>query len=157
MFLALTNVRLGAWLPNPLCRSEAGQPARLDRPRAPQDQRARIFRREIFGIHPDHSRMLLCTDGGHYDNLGLVEALRHRYEQIYCIDASGATEPMADTLAGALMLAREELGIEIDLQHPEDLTAGSGTAEPSRSSIPDIEVSRHLGQSPTQEPAIKMR
>ena len=125
VFLALTNVRLGAWLPNP--RFVALKQANLHDwtvPGLPRIRGLGYFAREIFGIHSDHSRMLLCTDGGHYDNLGLVEALRHRYELIYCIDASGATEPMADTLAGALMLAREELGVEIDLQDPEDLARG---------------------------------
>lgn len=127
VFLALTNVRLGAWLPNP--RFVALKQANLHDwtvPGLPRIRGLGYFAREILGIHSDHSRMLLCTDGGHYDNLGLVEALRHRYEQICCIDASGATEPMADTLAGALMLAREELGIEIELKSPEDLAAGSG-------------------------------
>ena len=57
--------------------------------------------------------MLLCTDGGHYDNLGLVELLRRRCKLIYCIDASGAALPLADALAGAITLAREELGVEI--------------------------------------------
>jgi hypothetical protein len=127
VFLALTNVRLGAWLPNP--RFVALKGANLDDwtvPGLPRIRRLGYFAREIFGIHPDHSQLLLCTDGGHYDNLGLVETLRHRYELIYCFDASGATQPMADTLAGALMLAREELGVEIELDKPENLVAGSG-------------------------------
>ena len=129
VFLALTNVRLGAWLPNP--RFVALKRANLDNwtvPGLPRIRSLAYFAREILGIHSDQSRLLLCTDGGHYDNLGLVETLRHRYELIYCFDASGATEPMADTLAGALMLAREELGVEIDLDNPEDLVPGSGTA-----------------------------
>jgi hypothetical protein len=127
VFLALTNVRLGAWLPNP--RFVALKKANLDDwtvPGLPRIRGLAYFAREIFGIHSDHSRLLLCTDGGHYDNLGLVETLRRRYDLIYCFDASGATEPMADTLAGALMLAREELGIEIEFDDPEDLVPGSG-------------------------------
>jgi len=127
VFLALTNVRLGAWLPNP--RFVALKEANLDDwtvPGLPRIRGLAYFAREVFGIHSDHSRLLLCTDGGHYDNLGLVETLRRRYELVYCFDASGATEPMADTLAGALMLAREELGVEIELDDPEDLVPGSG-------------------------------
>jgi hypothetical protein len=127
VFLALTNVRLGAWLPNP--RFVALKCANLDDwtvPGLPRIRGLTYFAREIFGIHPDHSRLLLCTDGGHYDNLGLVETLRCRPELVYCFDASGATEPMADTLAGALMLAREELGVEIQLDESEDLVPSSG-------------------------------
>ena len=128
VFLALTNVRLGAWLPNP--RFVALKCANLHDwtvPGLPRIRGLAYFAREIFGIHPDHSRLLLCTDGGHYDNLGLVETLRHRPELVYCFDASGATKPMADTLAGALMLAREELGVTIELEKAEHLVPSSGT------------------------------
>jgi hypothetical protein len=127
VFLSLTNVRLGAWLPNP--RFVALKCANLDDwtvPGLPRIRGLAYFAREIFGIHSDHSRLLLCTDGGHYENLGLVETLRHRPETVYCFDASGATEPMADTLAGALMLAREELGVEVTLNRWQDLVPGSG-------------------------------
>jgi hypothetical protein len=127
IFLTLTNVRLGAWLPNP--RFVALKEANLydwTVPGLPRIRGLGYFAREIFGIHSDHSRLLLCTDGGHYENLGLVETLRRRHDLVYCFDASGATEPMADTLAGALMLAREELGVEIELDDWEDLVPGSG-------------------------------
>ena len=114
VFLAIANARLGAWLPNP--RFVALKCDHLDDwtiPGFPARRRLSYFAREIFGIHPSTSRLLLCTDGGHYDNLGLVELLRRRCQRIYCIDASGASQPLADALAGAITLAREELGVEI--------------------------------------------
>ncbi len=127
VFLALTNVRLGAWLPNPrFLALKCANPDDWTVPDLPRIRGLSYFAREILGIHSDHSRLLLCTDGGHYENLGLVETLRHRPELVYCFDASGATKPMADTLAGALMLAREELGVEITLDRWEDLVPGSG-------------------------------
>ncbi len=127
LFLALTNARLGAWLPNPRFVALKNQ-RREDWtvPGLPRIRGLAYFAREIFGIHSDQSRLLLCTDGGHYDNLGLVETLRHHPARIYCFDASGASDPMSDTLAGALMLAREELGVEIELDDPNQLVAGSG-------------------------------
>ena len=77
--------------------------------------------------------MLLCTDGGHYDNLGLVELLRRKCSHIYCFDASGASRPLADTLAGAMTLAHEELGVELVFDHPYGLVAGGSTPlEPER-------------------------
>jgi len=114
VFLAIANARLGAWLPNP--RFVALKRDNLDNwtiPGFPARRRLSYFAREIFGIHPSTGRLLLCTDGGHYDNLGLVELLRRRCKLIYCIDASGASQPLADALAGAITLAREELGVEI--------------------------------------------
>ena len=126
VFLAIANARLGAWLPNP--RFVALKRDNLDDwtiPGFPARRRLSYFAREIFGIHPSTGRLLLCTDGGHYDNLGLVELLRRRCKLIYCIDASAASQPLADALAGAITLAREELGVEITLPNQVlDLAAG---------------------------------
>ena len=116
VFLAIANARLGAWLPNPRYVALKLEGDNLDNwtiPGFPARRRLSYFAREIFGIHPSTGRLLLCTDGGHYDNLGLVELLRRRCKRIYCIDASGASQPLADALAGAITLAREELGVEI--------------------------------------------
>ncbi len=116
VFLTIANARLGAWLPNP--RFVALKRANLHDwtiPGFPARRRLSYFAREIFAIHPSTGRLLLCTDGGHYDNLGLMELLRRRCKVIYCIDASGASQPLADALAGAITLAREELGVEIVL------------------------------------------
>jgi hypothetical protein len=83
VFLALTNVRLGAWLPNPWFVALKRQ--HLDDwtiPGLPSRRRLILLAREIFGIHPSWARMLLCTDGGHYDNLGLIELLRLRCKSL---------------------------------------------------------------------------
>jgi hypothetical protein len=114
VFLAVANARLGAWLPNPFFVAlKHADLANWTIPGLPGRRRLSYFAREIFAIHPSTGRMLLCTDGGHYENLGLVELLRRRCKVIYCIDASGASQPLADALAGAVTLAREELGVEI--------------------------------------------
>ncbi len=128
VFLTIANARLGAWLPNP--GFVALKRANLHDwtiPGFPARRRLSYFAREIFAIHPSTGRLLLCTDGGHYENLGLVELLRRRCKLIYCIDASGASQPLADALAGAITLAREELGVEIILTNQVfDLVPGDG-------------------------------
>jgi hypothetical protein len=125
LFLSLVNLRLGAWLPNPYYVAlKASRPHDWTIPGLPRIRRLDYFAREIFGIHPSKGRMLLCTDGGHYENLGLVELLRRRPSLIYCFDASGASPPLAGTLSQAITLAREELGVEIDLNHPYTLVPG---------------------------------
>ena len=125
VFLAISNARLGAWLPNPnFVEFKLRNPGDWTIPGLPNRRRLNYFAREIFGIHPSTSRLLLCTDGGHYDNLGLVELLRRRCERIYCIDASAAALPLDDSLAAAITLAREELGVEIDLDAPLELVPG---------------------------------
>jgi len=78
VFLALSNARLGAWLPRPVGYFVALKLQHLDDwtiPGLPATRRLSYFAREIFGIHPGTGRMLLCTDGGHYDNLGLWNAV----------------------------------------------------------------------------------
>ena len=124
--LALSNVRLGTWLPNPGFLAELARPkAGWRTPRLPNARRLPYQLREIIGAYPAEGRMLLCTDGGHWENLGLVELLRHRCRTVVCIDASGDAPPFAATLAEAITLAYEELGVRIRLQDPEVLVPGS--------------------------------
>jgi hypothetical protein len=126
---ALSNARLGTWLPNPawLADRSAELPA-WGGPRLPRVRRLTYLIREVFGIYDDDDRLVLVTDGGHYDNLGLVELLRHRCRRVFVVDASADAPPLANTLAQAITLAREELGIEIELQDPLRLVPGSGQA-----------------------------
>jgi hypothetical protein len=131
--LALSNVRLGTWLPNPAFLAAIGRPkAGWRTPRLPNARRLPYQLREILGAYPAEGRMLLCTDGGHWENLGLVELLRHRCRTVYCIDASGDAPPFANTLAEAITLAYEELGVRITLPDPGGLVPGSAKPmEPS--------------------------
>ena len=127
LFLSLANLRLGAWLPNPyFVALKAKHLTDWTVPGLPRLRRLDYFAREIFGIHPSSGRMVLCTDGGHYDNLGLVELLRRRCALIFCFDASGPSRPLADTLAGTMTLAHEELGVEIELDDRYQLVVGGG-------------------------------
>lgn len=132
-FFALSNARLGAWLPNPAflyMRHREGADWRL--PRLPRLRRLTYLLREILGSFAVDDRLLFCTDGGHYENLGLVELLRHRCRLVYCIDASGDSPPFATTLAEAITLAYEELGVEITLDAPRDLVpGGANTLDPA--------------------------
>jgi hypothetical protein len=127
--LALSNARLGSWLPNPTYLHDVsadGAPWWL--PGLPRIRRLPYLFREIFGQLPPDNRLLLVTDGGHYENLGLVELVRHRCRTIVCIDASGDTPPFPQTLNEAVALAWEELGVRICIEGQLDLVPGS--AEP---------------------------
>jgi hypothetical protein len=130
-FMALANARLGVWLPNPQwiraleptmdratngdASSGTGQ-SRL----APfwyEKPRVSYILKEIFGMHAIDDRFLYITDGGHYDNLGLVELLRRGCNRVYVIDASGDEPGVFTTFGQAMALARAELGVhfEVDL------------------------------------------
>jgi hypothetical protein len=67
---------------------------------------------------------MYVTDGGHYDNLGLVEALRRGADHIVVLDASGDSVNTWSTLGGAFTLARSDAGVSIDTFNPETMVAG---------------------------------
>ncbi|MBT2393411.1 hypothetical protein J7E87_29360 [Streptomyces sp. ISL-1] len=129
--LALSNLRLGTWVPNPSYLAEiATYGPDWTMPRLPRVRRLRYQLQELLGRYSDTSPLLLCTDGGHFDNLGLVEVLRLRCRTIYVIDSSGDSPPLATTLAQAVTLAYEDLGVEIKFKQEEILKLVPGSAEP---------------------------
>jgi hypothetical protein len=90
---------------------------------------------QLFGINYDDARLVQLTDGGHYENLGLVEALRRRCRLIFCIDAGGDAPPLLSTLSDAMRLAEYELGVTIELNEHgpysvNNIAPGSGKPFP---------------------------
>lgn len=107
--LALANVRLGVWVPNPR-RLESLRAGRAPYPRP----RPIYLLKELLGRNSLNDRFLYVTDGGHYENLGLVELLRRGCTRIHCFDASGGRSLRA--LGEAIALARSELGVEVAIR-----------------------------------------
>jgi hypothetical protein len=138
--MALFDLRLGVWLPNPYTIAErltsrdvrdarAASP-NADRkvPRKSEDEiearreryQSRTARpggmyvfREAFGLNSLTRRFIYTTDGGHFDNLGLVELLRRGCGVIICLDAAGDDVRHFFTLSEALALARAEVGVDV--------------------------------------------
>lgn len=77
--------------------------------------RPTLIFRELFGYFRSTSRFVYVTDGGHYDNLGLVELIRRGCRQIYSFDAAGDKVDRFSTVADAVAIARTELGVRIEL------------------------------------------
>ena len=69
---------------------------------------------------------MYVTDGGHYDNLGLVEALRRGARHIVVLDASGDRTDTWFTLGGAIALARSDAGVNIVLDPTTMVEGGNG-------------------------------
>jgi Patatin-like phospholipase len=78
---------------------------------------------EAAGHTSYRSTWMCVTDGGHYDNLGLVEALQRRAElgltHILVLDASGDKANTFFTLGGSIALARCDAATEITLNPTE--------------------------------------
>ncbi|HSZ30637.1 MAG TPA: hypothetical protein VK784_12895 [Pseudonocardiaceae bacterium] len=66
------------------------------------------------------------TDGGHYDNLGLVEALHRNAKNIVVLDASGDSPHTWFTLGGAMELAWADAKVDIALDPSEMADDGRG-------------------------------
>lgn len=143
--LALTNARLGSWLPNPRFVRSRQEETSWWTPRLPSLRRVTYLLREVFGVYRADERLLYTTDGGHYENLALVELLRRRCTEIYCIDGSDDRPPLAGALGEALSLAYEELGVRIVLDAPTDLVAGS--ADPLAPTEPLAALNGRLARS----------
>lgn len=150
VLLAITGARLGSWLPNPCYLHDALNRAAADDwlvPRLPRSRSMVYLLREVVNSHPHSDRLLHTTDGGHYDNLGLIELLRRRCRTIYCIDASGDSPPMAETLAEAIARAYTELGVRIDVG-PDEFDLEPGTAE-TLTTAPGLQnLQNRLSRSP---------
>ncbi len=138
ILLTMANVRLGVWLPNPAViapdvQSAHAKPVALRQARMAAGrlmQRKPWYRRlilnlwqpgalalvkEMVGSCRIDGRWLYITDGGGYENLGLVEALRRKPAEVFCFDASGDTPGSFSTLGQAIALARTELSVNVDL------------------------------------------
>lgn len=108
--LAAVNVRLGAWVPNP---RHAEWFAGGAQPRV----HIGYLAKEILGqYHPERDPFVYVADGGHRENLGLVELLRMQPSTIVVVDASGDRPGSFSTLGEAAQLAALELDVEIDIE-----------------------------------------
>jgi hypothetical protein len=118
-FMAAINADLGMWLPNVRLLQVGGDAVALPTRYRPRPRLGYLFK-EILGVYSLDDRYVFITDGGHWDNLGLVELLRRRCDTIFCIDASGDPPGSFATLRETLNLASLELGFALeggDLDH----------------------------------------
>jgi hypothetical protein len=69
--------------------------------------------KEALGKASIYDRFLYITDGGHYDNLGLIEALRRKPTEIYVLDASNDPEDTFKALGRAIATARMDLDCDL--------------------------------------------
>lgn len=170
-FLATINADLGIWLPNVIAlqqeTSHRTDPAATDADAGRQTWWRRLrhglagstlprprmgyLLKEILGWYGKHDRYVFVTDGGHWDNLGLVELLRRNCNVIYCVDASGDPIGSFATLREALSLA----SLELDGFAADDLDVDSALAplkpindSAAPTNITKLEIRRQVGGEP---------
>jgi len=108
--LTLFNARLGWWLGHP----DEPKAVALSGPRFA----VRPMLRELLGRTDDRKPWLFVSDGGHFENLGLYEAVRRGCKAIVVIDAGCDPERKFDDLGNAIRKIRIDLNIAIKRKGP---------------------------------------
>ena len=145
ILLSAANARLGVWLPSPARvrdeiswakrhppRHDAGRHGPLRRIGSAmrrhwwQPDLKHLWAEAAGSLHLD-GRWIYITDGGHYENLGMVEALRREPDHLIVVDASGDGPGQFSTLGQAIALARSELGVQVDIKPAASLKADPQT------------------------------
>lgn len=103
--MALMNVRLGVWMPNPRLGDDA--PHGRARPH--------MLIKEMLGLARPTDRYVYVTDGGHFDNLGLVELLRRGCTTVISLDGGGDPPGAFRALGEAVALSRSELQVDVEV------------------------------------------
>lgn len=117
MLLAFFNIRLGVWIANPrfITQLEAAGLAEKDELSYARTGLGYLFK-EFFGIHDLDDPYLYLTDGGHWENTGLVELLRiPEITEIVCVDADSGPGDATSSLGKAIAIAPSECDIRIDI------------------------------------------
>lgn len=107
------NIRLGVWMPNPLV-PRARQAVRDRRGGAFAVGFSQLFM-EMVGLNPSRANVVYTTDGGHRENLGLVELLRRGCTEIWAVDSSTDPPGAAPSLMQTMLMAETDLGCRIEL------------------------------------------
>jgi hypothetical protein len=107
--LALLNVRLGFWLPNPRAVADPKMAATINR------AANWYFLQEMTGQLDEEKSFVYLTDGGHIENLGAYELLKRRCHLVIVIDAEADPDMNFDSLITLQRYARIDLGARIEL------------------------------------------
>ena len=104
------NVRLGWWLGNPGVHGQRTYEQAFPKPSI------KPMLAEAFGLTDDTSRHVYLSDGGHFENLGLLEMIVRRCHVIVLSDASADPDCDFTDLANALRKIRIDLGVPITVR-----------------------------------------
>jgi hypothetical protein len=108
----LLHYRLGWWLGNPGVHGQ-----RTYEQAFPQPSIKPMFS-DVFALNDDTFGYVYLSDGGHFDNLGLVEMILRRCHFMVLIDSGADPECSLGDLANAMRKVRIDLGVPIALRGP---------------------------------------
>lgn len=116
--MAVFNIRLGWWLPNPADPGHAPDLRRLGNLtwKSPGPQfLLKWLAIELASATNWKRRYLNISDGGHFDNLGLYELVRRRCRLIIVADAGADPNYDCTNLGMVIRKCRTDFGIDIEI------------------------------------------
>lgn len=102
-WLTLLNLRLGAWLNNPLCQDPKKTYPTI-----------KNLSQELLATADENDAVVQISDGGHVENLGVYELLRRRCRFIVAVDGEHDASMTFHGLTNLQRLAYIDFGIVID-------------------------------------------
>lgn len=106
MLMALLNVRLGSWMPNP-------------RQRRWRERQAHLWpfylAHEFLARSTDTESYCYLTDGGHFDNTGLYALVERGCRYIVVLDVGADPDLACEDIGQAVRMCRIDFGAEINL------------------------------------------
>jgi hypothetical protein len=121
--MAMLNVRLSYWVPNPRLVNKSTAPWRWMQGPGP-----RYLLKEALGSVDASGLYLNVSDGGHLENLGVYELLRRRCKVIIAIDGEADSKMRFPSLHALMRYAWIDLGVRIELSLEELLPKTEGRA-----------------------------
>ncbi len=112
MLMALMNLRLGFWAPNPNDRHRRW---RLSSKRSFRPNHLSPGLKEVLGLNlRENSAVCLLSDGGHFENLGLYELIRRRVRLILLCDGTADPDYAFADLQTAMARVWADFGARIE-------------------------------------------
>jgi len=81
---------------------------------------------ELFGLQHENTPRFYVSDGGHYDNLGLIALLQAKCKEIWCVDSAADRKGEASQLISVIQQAERELGVIINVDTSRFLADADG-------------------------------
>ena len=106
--LAILNIRLGYWLPNPRIVKAGQSIGRFG-------GGIRWFYQEVFGLLSAESDKIYLSDGGHIENLGIYELIRRRCKVIIAVDGESDQSLNFSSFVKLQQYVRIDMGVRIEM------------------------------------------
>ena len=113
--MTMFNVRLGRWYGNPALPDEKYRTKSTWLKESPRLGFACLVK-ELFAKAKEGDAYIYCSDGGHFENLGVYELVRRRCRLIVALDVGQDALDKFEDLGNAIRKCQVDLGVNIDMR-----------------------------------------